>query len=128
MRSSTSEAGRFQFSEEKPNRVRYWTPAFAAAFSVRRTASAPRLWPAVRGSPRARAQRPLPSMMMATCRGGCCTPPVSPVASFSGLDSGFAEPECCTSDLQDLFFFAGQGLVDLPHMLVGELLREIAQM
>src|SRR6185503_11993997 len=112
MRSSISEAGRFQFSEEKPNSVKYCTPALTAALIVRRTASAPRLCPAVRGRPRCRAHRPLPSMMMATCR-GCCPPAVSPAASVTWFDSGLAEPGCCTSDLQDLFFLGGQALVDL---------------
>src|SRR5690242_10413964 len=127
MRSSISEAGRFQFSEEKPNSVRYCTPALTAALIVRRTASAPRLCPAVRGRPRRRAQRPLPSMMMATCRGGCGPPAVSPAGSVTWFDSGFAEPECCTSDLQDLFFLGGQALVDLLHVLVGQLLGEVVQ-
>src|SRR2546428_5325672 len=36
---------------------------------VRRTASRPVRCPATRGSPRAAAQRPLPSMMMAMCDG-----------------------------------------------------------
>src|ERR1700722_2624029 len=37
---------------------------------MRRADSAPARWPAERGSPRAVAQRPLPSEMMATCRPG----------------------------------------------------------
>src|SRR5208283_3536777 len=36
---------------------------------MRRTMPAPRRWPSIRGSPRRRAQRPLPSMMMAMWRG-----------------------------------------------------------
>jgi hypothetical protein len=38
-----------------------------AASTVRRKAAAPARCPARRGNPRARAQRPLPSMMMAAC-------------------------------------------------------------
>ena len=49
--------------------VRYWTPSSMAARTVRRTASTPMRCPAERGSPRCSAQRPLPSMMIATWRG-----------------------------------------------------------
>src|SRR6185436_13772928 len=42
-------------------------PSPGAASTTRRTAFAPARWPATRGSPRAFAQRPLPSMIMATC-------------------------------------------------------------
>src|SRR5947207_651376 len=42
-------------------------PRAGAASTTRRTASAPARCPADRGSPWACAQRPLPSMMMATC-------------------------------------------------------------
>ena len=41
-----------------------------AALAVRRKASTPCLWPAVRGNPLAAAQRPLPSMIMAMWRSG----------------------------------------------------------
>src|SRR5688500_4689923 len=41
-------------------------PTRGAVSTTRRTASAPARCPALRGSPRAVAQRPLPSMMMAT--------------------------------------------------------------
>ena len=44
-------------------------PISPAARTVLRNASTPRRCPSPRGSPRAAAQRPLPSMMMATCRG-----------------------------------------------------------
>ena len=44
-------------------------PSSPAARTVRRNASTPRRWPSTRGRPRAAAQRPLPSMMMATWRG-----------------------------------------------------------
>src|SRR5260370_8743260 len=38
-----------------------------AASTTRRAERAPAWWPAVRGRPRRAAQRPLPSMMIATC-------------------------------------------------------------
>ena len=44
-------------------------PRSPAARTVRRKASTPRRCPSTRGRPCAAAQRPLPSMMMATCRG-----------------------------------------------------------
>ena len=44
-------------------------PISPAARTVLRNASTPRRCPSPRGRPRAAAQRPLPSMMMATCRG-----------------------------------------------------------
>src|SRR5438552_3290985 len=36
-----------------------------------RTLTAPSRWPSMRGWPRSFAQRPFPSMMIATCRGSC---------------------------------------------------------
>src|SRR2546428_10000043 len=44
-------------------------PRSGAASTARRTAAAPSRWPATRGRPRRVAQRPLPSMMIATCSG-----------------------------------------------------------
>src|SRR5436190_3157047 len=45
------------------------TPAWAQASSTRRRLLVPARWPNRRGWPRRLAQRPLPSMMKATCRG-----------------------------------------------------------
>src|SRR5262249_14160187 len=67
----TSAAGRFQLSLENANSVSAPMPRLGAASTVRRTASAPTRWPAVRSRPRRCAQRPLPSRMIATCRGLC---------------------------------------------------------
>jgi hypothetical protein len=66
--SETSVAGRRQFSVEKPNTVSHSTPKSAAVSTVRFRALTPARWPKVLGRPRALAQRPFPSMMMATCR------------------------------------------------------------
>src|SRR5258708_40234970 len=84
-------------------------PKSAAATIVRRTASAPLRCPATRGRPRALAQRPLPSMMIATWVGASLPLPVT------ARDFG-------TSDMKDVFFLGRQGLVDLLHHLVRELL------
>src|SRR4029077_972368 len=72
MSAATSPAGRFQLSAENAYRVRAPTPSSGAASTVRRTASTPARWPATRGRPRRPAQRPLPSITMATCSGELC--------------------------------------------------------
>src|SRR5271165_4844654 len=46
-------------------------PQEGAASTTRRSAAAPARWPAMRGSPRCVAQRPLPSIMMAACNLWC---------------------------------------------------------
>src|SRR5580692_1339128 len=46
-------------------------PNAGAASTMRLTVSTPARCPAARGRPRARAQRPLPSMMIAVCRVLC---------------------------------------------------------
>src|SRR5688572_20879843 len=109
IRRPTSPAGRCQFSLEKANRVSAPTPCLTASSIVVRTALAPARWPAARGSERCSAQRPLPSMITATCRGTA------------------RAPDCCgtaagMSDLQQLFFFLGQHLVDFVDVPVRELL------
>src|SRR5579862_3117817 len=93
-------------------------PSSAAALTVRRTASAPRLWPAIRGRPRDFAQRPLPSMMMATWVGGL---------RVGGLAaSRLAGSASMGSDLKDLLFLLRQRIVDLLDVLVGRLLHLFA--
>src|SRR5579862_1062056 len=49
--------------------MKSWRLRRAHSSTTRRTVLAPARWPAKRGRPRWRAQRPLPSMMMATWRG-----------------------------------------------------------
>src|SRR6185312_15643742 len=79
----TSSRGRSQFSLENANKVRACTPSRRQASITVRTALRPALWPKLRGRWRARAQRPLPSMTMATCSGAPCCRTVS-VASGDG--------------------------------------------
>src|SRR5690606_19934343 len=69
MRKETSWGGRSQFSVENAYTVRASTPSWAAVCTVLFRALTPARCPAARGRPRSWAQRPLPSMMMATCRG-----------------------------------------------------------
>ncbi len=68
----TSTAGRFQLSDEKAYSVSAVMPHPGAIRTTRRTASAPARCPAARGSPRRVAQRPLPSMTMATWKEVLC--------------------------------------------------------
>ena len=65
-RPDTSSSGRFQFSDENANTVRYSMPRSEQACTQRTSASTPCLWPKKRGMKRFLAQRPLPSITMAT--------------------------------------------------------------
>ncbi len=64
--ASTSGFGRCQFSVENENTVSSSIPSSAASRSRALTVSAPARWPSIAGSPRSAAQRPLPSVMIAT--------------------------------------------------------------
>src|SRR6266487_1433118 len=72
MSVDTSAAGRLQLSEEKAYKLSAVMPQPGAISTTRRTAAAPARWPAARGSPRRVAQRPLPSMTMATWKEVLC--------------------------------------------------------
>ena len=63
---STSSRERDQFSVENEYTVSSRTPRSTASRSRALTASAPARCPSMTGSPRACAQRPLPSVMIAT--------------------------------------------------------------
>ena len=63
---STSAAGRDQFSVENEYTVSSSIPSSAASRRRALTVSAPAEWPSFTGTPWARAQRPLPSVMIAT--------------------------------------------------------------
>ena len=69
IKASTSSLGRFQFSVLKAYNVKYRTPLSKAASTVALTDSTPWACPNTLSSPRRLAQRPLPSMMTATCSG-----------------------------------------------------------
>src|SRR3989304_2907443 len=94
--------------------VRYLTPNSTQASRMRRRFSVPARCPARRGSPRLRAQRPLPSMIMAMCCGTC-----------SGKVSFF----CCSAigalDLHDLLFFSFPDGIDLVNKFVVQLLNVV---
>src|SRR3982074_2121880 len=82
-------------------------PRLSAASATRRIASLPALWPLQRGSRRSRAQRLLPSMMIATCSGG----------------GNWLTRVSWGLDLHDFGFFARRHLVDQGDIPVGELLQ-----
>ena len=83
--AETSVVGRCQFSWLNANSERCVTPASIAPWTTSRTAFMPERWPTGRGMKCLRAQRPLPSMMMATCCGG--EPASRTCSSRSGVDS-----------------------------------------
>src|SRR5215831_10666905 len=74
--------------------VRISMPNSPAARTVRRNASTPRRWPSPRGKPRSAAQRPLPSMMMATWRGG--STPSLPSPTCGEGEGGGGAAACVT--------------------------------
>ena len=76
----TSSSGRRQFSLENANSVRYVDAALDAGAHDAAHRLDARRWPATRGRRRCFAQRPLPSMMMATWRG------TSPVTGMSRVE------------------------------------------
>src|SRR5512147_105432 len=86
-------------------------PSSCALRTTARAASRPSRWPSIRERPRLSAQRPLPSMMMATWR---------------GMNSGRSRRSCTmaplrsSSNLEDLVFLLLDQVVDLLDELVGE--------
>src|SRR6266540_1807025 len=89
------------------------TPRSIAASTVRRSARVPARCPSATGSSRLAAQRPFPSMMIATDRATSSRAP-SATATGSGARRAL--------DLEDLRFLALEQLVDLLRVLVGQLL------
>src|SRR6266550_1239171 len=107
-------------------------PRSMPASTVRRSARVPARWPAAVGSPRRRAQRPLPSMMIATVsatsgssRSGIgltrARVQIRPM-SFTASLAISAWPKW-PLDLHDFRLLVLQELVDLRHVVVGQLLH-----
>ncbi|SPE19000.1 hypothetical protein SBA5_180033 [Candidatus Sulfotelmatomonas gaucii] len=61
-------------SDENAYSVRHRIPISSACSTIRRAVSTPTRCPATRGNPCRAAQRPFPSMMIATCSPGCLFP------------------------------------------------------
>src|SRR5882724_1902882 len=111
IRAEISVTGRCQFSSEKANKVSTSSPASSPPSTTSRTAFMPARWPSGRGRLRSRAQRPLPSMMTATCRG---TAPLRRI---------WESRSSAISDLHDLRFLRLHRLVHLSQMIVVQLLN-----
>src|SRR6202043_638398 len=101
-------------------------PSSLAARTARRRASTPRRWPSTRGRPRAAAQRPLPSMMIATCMG----PSLRSGASLAG-PAGFDINQFLTITAsltgEDFLFLGREQLIDLGNHPVGCLLHIVGK-
>src|SRR5262245_52470396 len=95
--------------------VRCLTPNSTQAVMMRRKFSTPARWPSKRGRPRAKAQRPLPSMIIATCEGI--------LSGRGGEITTSAAIGDDPSDFLDLGVFARAQLLDLFYVLIGELLQ-----
>src|SRR6516165_3627060 len=91
-------------------------PSSCAARTTRRSASTPRRCPSARGSPRSAAQRPLPSMMMATCRG-------TAIASICALrSSSLLDIPLQPSHREDFPLLCCKHSIDFGNRLVGSFL------
>src|SRR5437763_9083312 len=125
--SRTSAGGRSQFSELKEKIVKKRMPSSPADRTVRRNASTPRRCASLRGSPREAAQRPLPTMMTATCRGATRRPVREGGALGWGMKFRGLEPAAWMIGLdgQDFFFFHGERVVDFADSMIGRLLHLI---
>src|SRR4030081_3084098 len=97
-------------------------PSSLAARTTRRNASTPRRWPSARGKPRAAAQRPFPSMIIATCKG----PSVRSGPSVAG-GAGVDIDQSLSLDGEDFLFLGRKQLIDLRNRPVGCLLHIIGQ-
>src|SRR5512143_536719 len=119
-------------------------PSSCAARTTRRNASTPRRWPSARGRPRAAAQRPLPSMMIATCEGPSVRsgPSVAGAAAFdigqsqeafsSKVDTSACEENASKQregwlNGEDFRYLGRQQLIELGNDSVGRLLHVVGQ-
>src|SRR2546423_764179 len=140
IRSSTSSGGRFQFSVEKAYTASESTPRSIAASTVRRRAFVPARCPAAIGRPRLRAQRALPSMMIATAcaasgnsgsgAGRTCRSVLIFVRRLMPLSCSPSEAKVFACDLRrsdfhDFRFLVLEQVVDRLRVVVGELLHTL---
>src|SRR4030065_1916574 len=104
-------------------------PCSPQAVTSSRTASTPLRCPATRGSPRPFAQRPLPSIITATCRGnllGAGTALV--VLTIRGgllIRRWVGEGDVPRSHSQKFLLFARHQLVDFGNVAVGQFLHRV---
>src|SRR5262245_51630661 len=126
MRPETSSAGRFQFSDENAKTVKYAMPRCAHARTVRTRASTPDLCPKARGISRWLAQRPLPSITMATWRGSASPELTGAAKVGDSVEVTGRVPSssaASTSNSHDLGFLGHHQLVDLCDRAVSQLLH-----
>src|SRR5512143_2010314 len=115
-------------------------PSSLAARTTRRSASTPRRWPSARGKPRAAAQRPFPSIMIATCRGGSVRsgPSGAGAAAFDigqflerfrakwtpgSREENASKQKDGALNGEDFFFLGRQQVINLRNHSVGGLLH-----
>src|SRR3954471_22281009 len=99
-------------------------PNSTASRSRALTTSAPAEWPSATGSPRALAQRPLPSVMMATSRAADDASLTVRASLWASSRSGSEPPgEESGSHLEDLGFLGLEVRLELGDLGVGELLQ-----
>src|SRR3984893_5380142 len=101
-------------------------PSSWAARTTRRRASTPRRWPSTRGRPRAAAQRPLPSMMMATCNGPSVRSGPS-LAGAAAFDINQSLTITASLNGEDFLFLGREQLIDLGDHPVGCLLHVVGE-
>src|SRR5215211_565403 len=95
-------------------------PSSWDARTTRRNASTPRRWPSARGRPRAAAQRPFPSMMIATWKGPADRSGPS-VAGTAAFDIGQS------LNSEDFLFLGRKQRIDLRNRPIGGLLHIIGE-
>src|SRR3984893_1951763 len=101
-------------------------PSSWAARTTRRRASTPRRWPSTRGRPRAAAQRPLPSMMIATCMGPSLRSGAS-LAGAAAFDINQFLTITASLNGEDFLFLGREQLIDLGNHPVGCLLHIVGK-
>src|SRR6185312_11839344 len=121
IRPATSSSSRDQFSVENEYTVSSLMPSSTASRRRALTMSAPASCPAMTGRPRRCAQRPLPSVMMATYRACPPGPPDCEGSADSSCPALTGDPR--TLDLEDVLFLVLEQLVQLPDARVGDLLE-----
>ena len=109
-------------------------PSSDAASVIRRTVFTPSTWPDERSNPREVAQRPLPSMIMATCSGSLERSigptvvillfSVDIVACFTALAEFIRNTDCEARVPVGIFIKSGFNLVEVGEVFSVEVITE----
>src|SRR6185437_14495865 len=126
--ASISPRGRCQFSCEKAKSESTSSPHSMAPSTTSRTAFMPDRCPSGRGRLRSRAQRPFPSMMIATWRGMAPFSRIFARSSVAFMRRGFGawsgtRASASPSHLHDFRFLRLHELVEPAHVVVVQLLQ-----